>query len=92
MLGLVSCTCRGADLLNELGWETVRHKRTDRWPVQDDPAAEPPPQSSSSVLTASHSGVSLVGSLASDGKFLGTPCMRVFYDIPSLQHTSSNLR
>ena len=77
MLGLVSCTCRGADLLNELGWETVRHKRTDRWPVQDDPAAEPPPPSSSSALTDSHSGVSLVGSLASDGKFLGTLCARL---------------
>ena len=33
VLGLVANTCNGADLLHDYGWEAVRHKHNDLWPV-----------------------------------------------------------
>lgn len=33
ILGLMACTSTGADRLEELGWECVRHKGSDIWPV-----------------------------------------------------------
>ena len=70
VLGLLSCTCRGADMLNELGWESVRHKRTEHWPVQDDPAATTAAVQQTqptSTMSGANSAVSLAGSVKSDG-------------------------
>ena len=33
VLGLMSSTSIGADRLEDLGWESVRHKGADKWPV-----------------------------------------------------------
>lgn len=32
-LGLIGSTSIGADRLEELGWDSVRHKGTEEWPV-----------------------------------------------------------
>ena len=36
MLGLLASTKKGADILRDFGWESVRHTRTDVWPVIED--------------------------------------------------------
>lgn len=33
VLGLVASTSVGADKLEDLGWESVRHRGSDKWPV-----------------------------------------------------------
>ena len=33
VLGLIASTSKGAGILNDFGWETIRHKRSDWWPV-----------------------------------------------------------
>lgn len=75
VLGLLACTCRGADILNELGWESVRHKRTERWPVQEDPASHPPlataTVNATVGLASSGSCGSLANSVKSEGRMVG---------------------
>ena len=36
VLGLIACTRKGADALNDYGWETVRHCHGEMWPVVED--------------------------------------------------------
>ena len=36
MLGLIASTNRGVTILHELGWEAVKHRRGEEWPVIDE--------------------------------------------------------
>ncbi len=66
VLGLIACTKKGADILFEYGWESVRHKHTEIWPTQEDrndPNKEVPGQL---LDTPSASCRSLCGSIRSE--------------------------
>lgn len=60
MLGLISKTRQGCDMLKQHGWDAVRHSRRTLWPVVPDDM-EPPPNPPSLL-----SSVPSTLSLASD--------------------------
>ena len=55
ILGLLASTRKGADLLSEFGWESVRHTSSDLWPVVEErkPSEAEPGDIMSSVSTLS---------------------------------------
>ncbi len=64
MLGLIASTSKGAGILNDFGWETIRHKRSDWWPVieESDKMAD-----DGSELTSMSSSASLNSNPGSKG-------------------------
>lgn len=41
MLGLISKTKQGCDVLKQQGWDAVRHSRRQAWPVAPDEVEQP---------------------------------------------------
>ncbi len=49
VLGVISRTRQGSDVLKALGWDSVRHSRRQQWPVVPDEVDAPLPSELSSV-------------------------------------------
>lgn len=49
VLGVISRTRQGGDVLKVLGWDSVRHSRRQQWPVVPDEVDAPLPSELSSV-------------------------------------------
>ena len=67
VIGLIAATRKGADILNDFGWEAVRHKHGEVWPVLEE-SGDYMPFFDEAGLGMSMSSLSLSSSAKSDAR------------------------
>lgn len=95
VLGLISKTKQGCELLKLQGWDAVRHSRRQQWPVvPDEVEQQPPPQptllsSVPSTLSLNSESTSSRHNSESDST---QPSKRFFNSFLTIRHTFKHMK